>query len=129
MTTISEKLKNDLIDVRNKVKETRTNLTGNVVENKAKKAGKSVMEFSSELYNGMETSLLDLTDKLSAGTYEISGEMKPHLMDINTEVKRIHLEVRNYRREITGGYIEDQTIKVLDSAEKRLGKLINKLKK
>ena len=128
MTDLSEQLKDDLIDARNKVKETRTNLTGRVIEKRAAQAGMSIMEFSQDKFNGIESSLSRLSDKLSAGTYDFGDENKLKMGDFGTEIKRIQLEMRNYRTEISGGHIEDKTIKALHSAEKKLTVLVKKLK-
>lgn len=42
MVEWSEQLKKDVVIARNKVKEARLNLTGGIIENKAKEAGKNI---------------------------------------------------------------------------------------
>ena len=128
MTDWSEQLKKDIVNARNKVKETRVNLTGGVVEKKAKEAGKSVAEFSNDTFEKLDQSLNKLTKNLSTGTYKFGGKVKHEAGELSESIKKIHTDVREKRRDITGGYIEDKTKEALDSVEKRLEKLINKMK-
>jgi len=123
-----EKLKKDIINVRNKVKDSRMHLTGGVVENKAKEAGKSVSEFSKDTYKSLDQSLEELTVDLSGGAYKVTDKLGHEIDELTETIKKIHKDVKAKRREITGGYIEDKTKETLDSVDRRLEKLINKMK-
>lgn len=128
MAEWSEQLKQDVVNARNKVKEARLNLTGGVVENKAKEAGKSVAEFSKGIYEKLDESLSDISKDLSVGAYKFSDKVKHEAEELSRTIEKIHQDVRNERREITGGYIEDKTKETLKSVEEKLEKLIDKLK-
>jgi hypothetical protein len=123
-----EKLKKDILNVRNKVKDSRTNLTGGVIEKKAKEAGKSVAEFSQETYKALDHSLEKLTVELSGGAYKVSDKVQHETGELTETIKKIHTDVRSKRREITGGYLEDNTKEALESIDKRLEKWLNKMK-
>lgn len=124
----SEKLKTDILTARNKVKEARINLTGGVVENKAKEAGKSVSEFCKDTYEKLDESLTGISKDLSVGAYEFSDKMKHGAEEFSKTIEKIHEDVRNERRGITGGYIEDKTKEALKSVEDKLEKFIDGLK-
>ena len=128
MAEWSEKLKTDIVNARDKVKETRVNLTGGVVEKKAKEVGKSVAEFSKETFEKLDQSLSEITKDLSSGAYKFGGKVKHEAGELSETIKEIHMDVREKRRDITGGYIEDKTKEALSAAETKLEKLINKMK-
>lgn len=128
MAEWSEKLKTDIVNARNKVKDARLNLTGGVIENKAKEAGKSVSEFCIDTFEKLDQSLADINKDLLSGAYKFSDKVKHEAGELSESIKKIHQDVRNKRREITGGYIEDETSRALKVAEEKLEKLINKMK-
>ena len=76
----------------------------------------------------MDQSLADINKDLLSGAYKFSDEVKHEAGELSESIKKIHQEVRNKRREITGGYIEDETYRALKVAEEKLEKLIAKLK-
>ena len=122
-----DNLKRDIIQARAKVKEARVKLTDNV-ERRAKAAGKSVNQFSRETYDKMEKELDDIHEKISTNSYKFGVEVKESAGGIYDELYNIHQMVRSFRREITGGAIEDQTIDVLRSVEQRLDDIVGRLR-
>jgi gas vesicle protein len=124
----SNKLKTNILNARNKVKEARLTLTGGVIENKAKEAGKSVSEFCKDTFKELDESLSDISKDLSVGAFTFGDKMKHEAEELAKTIEKVHQDVRNERRVITGGYIEDKTIEALKSAEDKLEKFINGLK-
>ena len=62
-------------------------------------------------------------------TVEIPQEEEVALEEIIEDIKKVHYKVRDTRREITGGYIEDKVWEILDDAVIRLDEVINKINK
>ena len=129
LTEWLEELKNDIIEARLKVKEARLNLTKGVIEKKAKAAGKSADDYFKEKFDKLETKLGDISKKISSRLTRFEKRAKVELDELLFEIKKIHLTVRNERREITSGYIEDKTIEALHLAEKKLKKLSKRIEK
>jgi hypothetical protein len=123
----SEELKEDIVEVREKVKKTRIDLTEGV-EEKAKAAGKSVADFSKESYTKLETSMDKVTDKLSSGAYKFSEKTKHEVGELAVDLKKLKEKVREERRNVTGGTIEDKTKETLNNTELKLKNWINKMK-
>jgi hypothetical protein len=128
MAELPERLKKDVAEARNRVKETRVNLTGGVVEKRAEESGKSVADLGKEAYDTLDETFSKITNELSTGAY-LLGEQSVHEIDkITNSIKNLHEQVRKQRREITGGYIEDKTKETLKLVEKKLNKLIDEIK-
>ena len=127
LTEWLEELKNDIIEAREKVKDARLNLTKGVIENKAKAAGKSTNDYFEEKFDKVETKLGEISKSISSGLTKLEKKAKHELDEIVVEIKKIHLIVRNERREITSGYIEDKTIEALHATEKKLKDLIKRI--
>ena len=124
----TDKLKTDIGEVKQKIAKTRESLTGNVVEKKAKEAGKSVSEFGHDLYVDLDSTLENLSTKVSSGAYRSKEKAEHGVEEVSEELKRVHKIVKENRREITGGHIEDRTVEVLHSVEKRMDGIIKKIK-
>jgi len=127
MDVTPDNLKRDIIKARVRVKDTREKLTHNL-EKRAKAAGKSVNQFSRETYDKMEKELDDIHEKISTGSYKFGVEIKESASGIYDELYNIHQMVRSFRREITGGVVEDQTLDVLRSVEQRLDDIVGRLR-
>ena len=69
-----------------------------------------------------------LSDNLYTGAYKFGGKVKHEAVELSEEIKKTHKNIKEKRREITGGHIEDKTKDVLKAAEENLEKLINKIK-
>lgn len=123
-----ERLKKDIVEARNKVKEARVNLTGGVVEEKAKEVGKSTVEFSKETLEKVDKSLSDVSENLATGTYKVTEKAKEEAVELAEDVKKVHQAVREKRREITGGVVEDKVLEALDTAGKKLDNIVEKMK-
>jgi gas vesicle protein len=122
-------LKKDIIDAREKIKETRLSLTGGVIEKNAKEAGKSIVEFSKDSFDRLEQSLSNISSSLSTGAYQLKEKAKHGADEIAEDIKKVYYKVRDTRREITGGYVEDKVKETLDDAVIRLDEVINKILK
>jgi len=127
MAGISENLKRDILNARARVKETRENLTSDV-EKRARAAGKSVKDFSRETYEKMENSFEGISEKISSGGYKLGEDLKENASGVYDELYNIHQMVRAFRREITGGVVEDQTVDVLKTVEVKLSDILNRLR-
>jgi gas vesicle protein len=127
MVSVSENLKRDIMAARARVKETRENL-GRDVEKRAKAAGKSVQDFSRETYDRMEHSLEDISEKISSGGYKLGEDLKESASGVYDELYNVHKMVRAFRREITGGVVEDQAVDVLKTVEIKLSEILNRLR-
>jgi hypothetical protein len=123
-----ERLKKDIIDARNKVKEARVSLTGGVVEEKAKEVGKSAVEVGKETLQKVDESLSDVTEKLATGAYKVGDKAKEEAVEIAEDVKEVRQAVREKRREMTGGVVEDKVVETLNEAEKKLENIVKKMK-
>jgi len=69
-----------------------------------------------------------LKKDLSTGAYKLNEKVKHEAEERSETINKIHQDVRNERREITSGYIEDKTRETLKVAEEKLEKLIDKIK-
>lgn len=74
----------------------------------------------------MDESFSDISKDLSSGAYKISDKVKHEVGELSDTIEKIHQDVCNERREITGGYIEYKTVEVLHKVEKKLNDIIKK---
>ena len=128
MSDWSDKLKNDIIDARNKVKELRLSITGGVFEEGASEAGKHIIEISKDVYDKLDGKLLKISKDISSGEHDLSEKVKHGVAELSDGIKKIHQDVRDWRRGLIGGYFEDKTVELLKMTEIKLDELINQLK-
>jgi hypothetical protein len=123
-----ERLKKDIIDARNKVKEARVSITGGVVEEKAKQVGKNAVDVGKDTLQKIDESLSDVTEKLATGAYQVGDKAKGEAGELAEDVKAVRQMVREKRREMTGGVVEDKVVESLNDAEKKLEEIVQKMK-
>jgi hypothetical protein len=124
MNQYPEELKRDIGKVRDKVKEARRNLTDGVVEDKARAAGKSVSEYGEDAFDTVGTALWDLSEAVKAGAYRLERNPKGAVVELGEALYDIHSRVREKRRSVTGGAVEDTVVHFLGEVEKELDDLL-----
>lgn len=127
MSDLLNKLKNDIIEARNSVKELRVSITGGVFEEGATEAGKHIYEITKDVYDKLDTKLTEITYDFVVDDRNLSERLKEGVNEVSQGIKKIHQDVRDWRRGLIGGYFEDKTIELLEMTEIKLDKLINQL--
>jgi gas vesicle protein len=123
-----DKLKNDIIDARNKIKELRVSITGGVFEEGAIEAGKHILEISKDTYDRLDAKLSKISNDISTGESDLGDKVKHGASELSHGIKKIHEDIREWRRGLAGGYFEDKTVELLKLTEIRMDELINQLK-
>ena len=122
------KLKDDIIDARNKVKELRVSITGGVFEEGATEAAKHIYEITKDAYDKLDAKLTKITKDISSDDESLGDKFKQSAAEVSDEIGKIHQDIRDWRRGIAGGYYEDKTVELLKLTEIKLDELINQLK-
>ncbi len=126
MLEFAKKLEKDLLSTREKIRTKRREITGGAIEDKLKKTGTSMLSASLDIIDNMEVSLEEAVAgiQVSAGTIR----NKPMVKELEADIERLRARIRESRREITGGFMEDKARELLRQLEEELTLLVDKVR-
>ena len=128
MTEWPQKLKEEMTETRNKLREARENLKTGVIEKKAKQAGMSVEQYSKDTFTKLETRIGKISGNLAAGAYKFGGKAKEASAGVSADVKKLHQTIKDKKAEVKGGKVEERTLAALEAVEKSIDAMILKMK-
>jgi hypothetical protein len=126
-------LEKRLLTTREKIRTKRREITGGVVEDKIKGLGKNTYEELDKDLDGLQKAVKDGSSKAGGATLRLFDE-------IGKDIEATRTKLRNKRREITGGVVEDKakatasdlkqrSEKALEEIEEDIAKITAKLKR
>jgi len=124
MTDWPDNLKEDILEVRTKIKKAREDITGNILEKRAREMGRSSEELCKEMLMEVDSYLDTLSMNLSSGYYKIESDLEIRAKMTKERMKKIREMVREHRRTVTGGRIEDTAVKALKRAEMEIDDML-----
>jgi hypothetical protein len=127
MTEGDEEYKNDLLELRDQVKEIRLNLTDGIVESKARALGKTIEEFGEDLYDKLDSNFSRILKKFISRHSQFSDKVDQNQVKNKNDLETLLREIRAKRREITGGHLEDNTRDMLQKTEDKLDRMAQKI--
>jgi len=119
-------LEKDLEAIRENIRLTRSALTKGVVERKAREAGKSIADYSRDVLSELESALSDFSKKLETALYGVGESDGSRGGELAMDIGGILDSIREHRRDITGGHIEDTILRALHSIDKKIMELQKK---
>ena len=121
-----EKLKADISNVKGKIAKLREDTTGGIFEKRARQIGQSPGEMGEELLLEIDSHLERISENITSGYYQIEDGLKPHKEKVKSKLMKVREDVKEHRRGMTGGKLEDKTREALKTVEKELGKILEK---
>lgn len=100
MTEIWDNIENRLTSTREKIRNTRREITGGVAEDKTREMGKKI-------YNELDEDLEKLHNAIKEHRAKAKERRAKIFEEIEEDISAAHTKLRDKRREITGGHAED----------------------
>ena len=120
----SEELQDDIKHARDRVREARLKITGGEPEKNAKALGKEILDRGEDYFERLDHALNNVNFAISEGKY---GDAAKHLGESAVdELRRAHEYVREKRRGVTGGVVEDSVVHELYTIEEKLDDMVEK---
>lgn len=112
-------LEKDIRAIRETINVSRQALKKDFARKKAKEAGVSPEEYSEGVLEELENSVAEFRKKLETAFYGPDGESEG-TDEFAREINEFLRSIREHRRKITGGHIEDALIKILMEMDKKI---------
>ena len=125
MLEMIRKAEKDLLATREKIRAKRREITGGTVEDRLKKRGEQVLMIALELVDEMELRLESLLNDLRKNVDQIKD--KDMVKKIEADIEKLRGKIRDARRDITGGTVENKSRTLLKSLEEELTGLVDKV--
>ncbi len=129
MSELLERLETELTEARDRVRARRRQVTGGAVEDAALKAGKATKEAVVDMFEDLDEALARTTMAVKdygARATDRGGEFVDDLVE---DIKETQAVIRDKRRALTGGHVEDALRDGLDEVEERMSGLCDRVRK
>jgi hypothetical protein len=110
------------------MKELRMSVTSGKQEEAAKRAGRSSSDYVKERLQKMDDRLEKIRTGMGSGVYRFPDEMKGGLEIVIMDVESVLESIRDARRGITGGGVEDAVTRMVNATSKKLDDALDRLK-